>query len=158
MSASTPDGLIDPTIVGDVLVSLRGNRSQRFVAKKAGIPTGTWCQWEKGKRVPRGTQRDKILKALGCTQEELDVAVWKEMGHRLKTRGSEMVRFDTEPTIFSRDLARIADVNLDDIPQELRAYVRRIRDILEALCIQIQPLLAEHEALFCALSQSKEMT
>jgi len=64
MAQSTPDGLIDPTIVGDVLVTLRGERTQRFVAKKAGIPTGTWCQWEKGKRLPRGSKHQDILNAL----------------------------------------------------------------------------------------------
>ncbi len=82
--------MIDQKIFGEALIRMRGERSQRFIARKAGVPNGTYCQWERGKRAPRDSQIPKILQGLGCTQDELVFAMWKVQAEQFRVQGSEL--------------------------------------------------------------------
>jgi hypothetical protein len=108
----------------------------------------------KGKRIPQPAKRLNILQGLGCTQDEFDLTVWKVMTDQLKSRGSELaLPAAMGVSLFARDLARLEDLDFNTVPESVRPCLQRMRHILSALCVQIQPLLAEYEALFIALGR-----
>lgn len=149
--------MLDKSLLGEALVRLRGHRSQRQVAKRAGVPTGTWCQWEKGKRQPRDSQIEKILIGLGCSFDDLTLTIWRIQTERFKLRGSEVKSFakpQGEGDILKR-AEGLLDIDLDRMPEDARPALRRMRQVIKALCTQVEPLLSEYEALVLALSRDQ---
>ena len=149
--------MLDKSLLGEALVRLRGHRSQRQVAKRAGVPTGTWCQWEKGKRQPRDSQIEKILIGLGCTFDDLTLTIWRIQTERFKLRGSEVKSFARPQG--DGDILRRADellhLDLGNMPETARPALRRMRQVIKTLCGQVEPLLSEYEALILALSKDR---
>ncbi|NJN36285.1 MAG: helix-turn-helix transcriptional regulator [Nitrospiraceae bacterium] len=147
--------MLDKSLLGEAILRLRGERSQRYVAKKASVPTGTWCQWEKGKRHPRDSQLAKILKGLNCTYDNLTLEIWKIQAERFKLKGSEAIDnaglYGTI-TLLKR-IDELMQIDLHTVPEASRPALRRLREIIAALCAQIEPLIAEYEALLIALQR-----
>ena len=79
------------TLSGRAIQHLRGERSQRDIARRAHVPAGTWCQWERGQRLPQAAQIPKILTGLECTHEALEAAVLACATRELEQRGVELV-------------------------------------------------------------------
>ncbi len=147
--------MLDKSLLGEALVRLRGERSQRYVAKKARVPTGTWCQWEKGKRHPRDSQIDRILLGLNCTLDDLNLEIWKIQAERFKLRGSEALdhaAFYGDTTLLKR-VDGLMQIDPYTVPESTRPALRRMREIISALCAQIEPLISEYEALLTALQR-----
>lgn len=147
--------MLDKSLLGEALIRLRGEKSQRYVAKKARVPTGTWCQWEKGKRHPRESQLDKILLGLNCTIDDLTMEIWKIQAERFKLRGSETLNsasFYGDTTLLKR-LDSLMQIDLHTVAESSRPALRRMREIISALCAQIEPLISEYEALLTALQR-----
>jgi len=149
--------MLDKSLLGEAIIRFRGERSQRFVARKAGVPTGTWCQWEKAKRHPRDSQIEKILKGLNCTHDDLTLEMWKIQAERIKLRGSEApdhAAFYGATTLLKR-IDGLMQIDLSTVPEASRPALRRMREIIGALSTQIEPLIAEYEALLTALRRSE---
>jgi transcriptional regulator with XRE-family HTH domain len=149
--------MLDKSLLGEAIMRLRGKRSQRSVATKAKVPTGTWCQWEKGHRHPRDRQIDKILKGLSCSLDDLNLEIWKTQAERFKLQGSEALDHATiygDTTLLSR-INGLMQIDLHTVPEAARPALRRMREIIAALCSQIEPLIAEYEALFIALQRAE---
>lgn len=53
------------------IARLRGNRTQKSCAERAGVSRPTWCKWESGKVVPREENHQKIARGLQVELEEL---------------------------------------------------------------------------------------
>ena len=127
--------MIDKTIIGEALRQLRARRSQRHVARRAGIPTGTWCQWEKGRRMPRDEQLPKILLGLDCSMEDLQVTIWRLQGERFLLRGSDL------GNLASSALGHTTDrLQLRDVPPEFRNALLRVQEKLNSLEADVKAL------------------
>lgn len=55
----------------EIMVTLRGRRSQRFVALELGIPVSTYAMVETGQRFPRKELQAKLANFYGVTVDEL---------------------------------------------------------------------------------------
>ncbi len=149
--------MFDKSLLGEALIRLRGSRPQRLIARLAGVPTGTWCQWEKGKRQPRDSQIEKILEGLDCTMDDLLFEIWRIQTERFKVRGSEV---SEHAALYGENsLLRRADdlmeLDLGRIPDPAGAALRRMRDIIATICAQVEPLISECEALIYALNRNR---
>ena len=146
--------MLDKKIIGEAIVRLRGHRSQRSVAKRAGIPTGTWCCWEKGKRRPRDSQIPKLLKGLDCTEDELTVMAWQIQGEKLKLKGSaiESTSFDA----LAEHQERITDLlreNIRNAHPDVRSALIRLRGSIHESGEKLMAVQADFEALILALGR-----
>ena len=147
--------MIDKKVIGEAIVRLRGRRSQRFVARQAGIPTGTLCEWEKGKRRPRDSQIPRLLKGLDCTEEDLAVTAWQIQGEKLKLKGSA-----AEPTTFdalAKHQERITDLlreNIRNAHPDVRSALIRLRGSIRESGEKLMAVQADLEALILALGRS----
>jgi len=72
--------------VGKAIAKLRGSRTRREVAKKAGIHSTAWSAHERGRRQPRRKTLQKILKGLGCTPEQFEEEVCRQLADRLAAK------------------------------------------------------------------------
>ena len=146
--------MLDKAIIGEAIVRLRGHRSQRSVAKQAGIPTGTFCQWEKGKRRPRDSQIPKLLKGLDCTEDALTVMAWQIQGEKLKLKGSAI-----ESTSFhaldkhQEQITALLRENLRNANPEVRSALIRLRVSIRESGQKLMAVQADLEALILALGR-----
>lgn len=91
-SASLP-GMLEASDVGRAMERLRGDRTQREVAKRAGVNRSSWSSYEAGRRMPGADTWTRIVRGLDCSQEDFDRAVlraWRErLDHVQREGGSE---------------------------------------------------------------------
>lgn len=147
--------MFDRAIFGEALISLRGNRSQRHVARSAGIPVGTLCQWERGKRSPRDNQIPKILNALDCSEDRLRLEVCRIQIKRLQIKGSALDDSTFEVIEDHRpELARCSTVHLDQAPREVRVTVNRLQDGIHQVSKQLIQLQSDLEAVMLAVEKN----
>ncbi len=147
--------LIDLSVLGEAIKRLRGERSQRFVARRAKVPVPTWSQWENGRRQPRKEQLEKILRGLDCSLETLELEVWNVWTDRLRRR-------ELEPVMaMDRELrGRIEEMwQLDFSPlppgieQAMIRIRRRIDGMWEIWVQHFEPLVGDFEMLTRILSR-----
>lgn len=55
----------------EVLRELRGDKTQKEVAKALGITASAWAMYERGERTPRDEVKVKIAKFFGKSVEEI---------------------------------------------------------------------------------------
>ena len=148
--------MCDKKISGEAIVRLRGHRAQRFVAGRAGVPTGTWCQWERGHRRPRDSQIPKLLDGLDCTADDLTVMVWQIQGEKLKLKGSAI-----EPTTFDalaehqERINVLLRENIRNADPDVRSVVIRLRGSIREAGEKLIAVHADLEALILALGRSR---
>lgn len=80
--------------LGRAIASLRGERAQAQVARRAGIDRTSWSLYEAGKRRPGERSLAKILKGLGSTRLELEEIAWEYRRHRLLGEGDRTSKAD----------------------------------------------------------------
>jgi transcriptional regulator with XRE-family HTH domain len=146
--------MLDKTILGEAMVRLRGSRGQREVARQAGVPAGNWCQWERGKRMPRDSHIQRILLGLDCTFEELNLEAWRVQTERLRAQGLGAELYG-ESSLLKR-AQDLHQLDVDRAPAEVQPTLRRMRDLLGTLCAQVEPLLSEYESLFYNYKRSRQ--
>ena len=89
----------DPKDLASAIKKLRGDRTQKEVAKKAGFDSSTWSVHEKGKRLPRDQDRfEQIARGLGCTIERLDEVTWECRNERIGEEQAKAARPAQAPT------------------------------------------------------------
>ena len=146
--------MIDKKIIGEAIVRLRGHRSQRSLARRAGVPSGTWCQWERGRRRPRDTQIPKLLKGLDCTEDDLTVMIWRVTGEKLKLKGS-----DSEASVHKaladhqRQITALMRKNFRNVPADLRPILIRLQGNVRETGEKLMAINADLEALMIAIGQ-----
>ncbi len=145
--------MFDKTILGEALVRLRGGRTQKKVARQAGVPSATWCQWEQGKRLPQANQIQRILQGLECTLDQLSLEAWRVQTERFREQGSEFgAELYGESSLLKR-ADGLHQLDLTRAPEAVQPTLRRMRDLLGRLCSQVEPLLCEYEALLYKLNR-----
>lgn len=72
-----PLASVDPRVWGQAVTALRGRRTQREVARRAGIDHTSWSFYERGMRVPRAKNYQRLLFGLRCTHQELTEQAWR---------------------------------------------------------------------------------
>ena len=75
------------------LKKLRGNRTQKEVARLADLSPSTWNQYEKAHRLPKEESWPKLARGLGCSMEELwdeVVAAYQERTGKTPDRGNRL--------------------------------------------------------------------
>lgn len=72
--------------VGKAIAKLRGSRTRREVARKAGIKPAAWSVHERARRQIRPRTLGKILKGLGCTLEQLELEVFRQLADRFAAK------------------------------------------------------------------------
>ena len=129
--------------------ALRGQRTQREVANKAGIPTSTWCKIEQGRQLPRDTTFERIADALGCTVGQLEQLVsestWEEIerDRRMATRkGSTTVVLEGGEGPIEIDLSGLPPVAARRLSNVLSG-VEVIRNHLDSLELDLLSLARE---------------
>ncbi|HEV8578668.1 MAG TPA: helix-turn-helix transcriptional regulator [Thermoanaerobaculia bacterium] len=81
---------MEPRDLARAVKKLRGVRTQREMAEKAGIDPSTWSAYEKGKRLPRSRDRlEQIAQVLGCTLDRLEEVAWECRNERLREEAKE---------------------------------------------------------------------
>lgn len=93
---------------------LRGRRTQKEVAARADLSPSTWNQYEKAHRLPKEESWAKIVRGLGCSEEELCdevVRAYQERTGRVpERRDGRGGLLDELLARFSQELAdRLAD-------------------------------------------------
>lgn len=56
---------------GEILKSLRGDKSQDVIAKEIGITKSSWAMYERGERVPRDEVKIRIANHFNKTVQEI---------------------------------------------------------------------------------------
>jgi transcriptional regulator with XRE-family HTH domain len=75
--------MITAADVGQAMTRLRGDRTQREVAKLAGIHRSTWSSYESGSRLPTRPSQERIAVGLGTSVDDFDRAILDECQRRL---------------------------------------------------------------------------
>ncbi len=146
--------LIDGTILGEAMGRLRGERSQRFACRRAGVPAGTWSNWENGQRQPRKSQIEKILRGLDCNIDDLEMEIWKVQTDRFRGRELEpLVAIDRE---FRRRIEDLWQLDFSELTPAVERAMSRMRSRIDAMwemwTLQFEPLIGDFETLSRTLS------
>ena len=120
-------------LFGEAIIRLRGDRSQRLVAKRSGIAPGTLSGWERGRRLPRKSQISRLLKGLDCTEEDIVATMWRIQGERLVMVGSEA---------GDKTLAALAEHN-EKITALLRANIEKLPKSAQPILVRLQANIRE---------------
>lgn len=127
----TVRGMLDKQDVATAIKKLRGGRTQKEVAEKAGIDRPTWNQYEKARAMPKRTNFRKILEGLGCTQRELDesiIAAWRQ-------------RLDAEDPDGARPDGGTSFPDPPGAGEPEDEYHRQVRRHTSALALHLEALL-----------------
>lgn len=89
--------MLEARDVGRAMERLRGDRTQRSVAQRAGINRSSWSSYEAGRRMPGPDTYPKVARGLGCSEDELDQAVLRSWSERLR---EEATGEDEEATVL----------------------------------------------------------
>lgn len=76
--------MLEARDVGRAIERLRGDRSQREVARRAQINRSSWSLYESGRRMPDPRSWPKIARGLDLSAQQLDVAVAREWLRRVQ--------------------------------------------------------------------------
>ncbi|HEX2253707.1 MAG TPA: helix-turn-helix transcriptional regulator [Thermoanaerobaculia bacterium] len=76
--------MLEARDVGRAIERLRGDRSQREVARRGQINRSSWSLYESGRRMPDPKSWPKIAHGLELTPQQLDVAVAREWLRRVQ--------------------------------------------------------------------------
>jgi transcriptional regulator with XRE-family HTH domain len=125
--------MTDPRDLAEAIKRLRGGRSQKEVAEKAGIDPSTWSAYEQGERPPRTRERfEQIARGLGCTPDLLEEVAWEcrtqrlEKGERMEaTKEREGPRADS---LSAAPLEQAIEARLTTIHQELKEVLLLVAD------------------------------
>jgi transcriptional regulator with XRE-family HTH domain len=79
--------MVDPKDLGNAIQRLRGDRTQRVCADRAGISASSWSLYESGARNPRKSMRERISYGLGLNLQVLEDAAWQVRSERLAAAG-----------------------------------------------------------------------
>ena len=60
-----------PRTLADELRDLRGSRTQRYAARRAGVSREQWSAWECRRRIPTPRDVEQIAEAFGADLDEL---------------------------------------------------------------------------------------
>jgi transcriptional regulator with XRE-family HTH domain len=75
--------MLEARDVGRAMERLRGDRTQRSVAQRAGINRSSWSSYEAGRRMPTPDTWGKIVAGLESTTVQFDHAVMQAWAERL---------------------------------------------------------------------------
>jgi transcriptional regulator with XRE-family HTH domain len=121
-----------PNVLGEAIRRLRGKRSQAGLARAAGLTPSCWSEYERGKRIPRRKQMDRVLEALGCSSETFEREL-RSVAERRDDSGGE------GPFRAAEDLVKDIDRELREVEHEIDRMENRrklfllLRSRLEAL-------------------------
>lgn len=68
------------------MIELRGDRSQKEIAKQMGIPVSTYAMIEAGHRFPRPALQQKMARFFGVTVDEL---FFSQNDHETRTKSNK---------------------------------------------------------------------
>ncbi len=136
--------MIEHELFAAALTELRGERTQREIARAAGIHQSAWSCYEAGKRLPREDQRQQIFAALGCTPEDFELALWRVLSKRLLPRHvADMVKIFT-----GQETRHLLSIDLDKVPPSNRPLFKQLRDGLLVNSFHLDGLGRDFETLF----------
>lgn len=135
---------MDTKQLGEAIAILRGRRTQKQVAERAGLDRTTWSQYESGRRLPRSDNLDKILRGLGCNRQDLADAMWQIRRKELaKQRIAEQLRRLTDGTTPASDGESDDPEASDEQPLTAEAELRtELQEILLRGAVVLEDLLA----------------
>lgn len=113
--------------LGQAIRRLRGSRKQWTMAEAAGMTASSWSDYERGKRLPRRKQLDRIAAALGCDVTVLEQEALKIGGARLS---AEALREPPVPMETSDSLLKDTDRELREIDHSLDSLLVRKKLLL----------------------------
>ena len=126
--------MADPRDRAEAIRRLRGERTQKECAERAGIDPSTWSAYEKGQRQPRTQERlDQIAKGVGCTPDRLEEVTWECRNERLAEERAEAAeeQEDSRTTVLSLSAAPLEqaiEARLTTIHQELKKVLLLVAD------------------------------
>jgi transcriptional regulator with XRE-family HTH domain len=81
--------MVDPKDLGKAIQRLRGERTQRVCAERAGISASSWSLYESGARNPRKSMRERIARGLALEPQILEETAWQVWTERLSPSGGK---------------------------------------------------------------------
>jgi transcriptional regulator with XRE-family HTH domain len=126
--------MADPRDRAEAIRRLRGGRTQKECAERAGIDPSTWSAYEKGLRQPRTQERlDQIAKGVGCTPDRLEEVTWECRNERLAKEariGAVAERGGPHAdSLSAAPLEQVIDARLTTIVQEWKEVLLLVADL-----------------------------
>jgi transcriptional regulator with XRE-family HTH domain len=81
--------MVDPKDLGKAIQRLRGDRTQKICAERAGLSPSSWSLYESGDRNPRKDMRERIAHGLVVDPQALEETAWQIRNERLSTATGE---------------------------------------------------------------------
>lgn len=116
--------------LGEAIRDLRGSRSQKQVARRAGICPAAWSLYESGRRRPREETLAKIVRSLGCTRLDFETRVWQFRRRRL-------LREERPRTQYALPAARLSPTDEGILRARVRALFAALGAEDESLALLI---------------------
>lgn len=124
----------DPKDLARAIRKLRGGRSQKDLAEKAGFDSSTWSVYEKGDRLPRHQDRFvQIARALGCTLERLDEVIWECRNERVQEEQAQAAAPAPAPRTDPAFPSNPVDPLKSALQMGLTQLRQGVNDVLQAL-------------------------
>lgn len=137
--------------------------TQGRLEKKGRIPGGSVSKWERGDRVPRGEQLQKLLKGLECNEVELwELAKNFEHAHYSQMAiemGLRVPSFDV--SVVTDQINRLLGLAVEEMPEAVRAEFHEVRQLVTTQITQHHALIDRVVALYeklVRLSVSPDLT
>jgi transcriptional regulator with XRE-family HTH domain len=110
--------MVDPKDLGKAIQRLRGDRTQKICAERAGLSPSSWSLYESGDRNPRKDMRVRIAHGLEVDPQALEETAWQIRSERLSTVTGEK---PVEAGDASSDpLLRAIDEHVNGVAYHLR--------------------------------------
>lgn len=127
--------MADPKDLAEAIRRLRGGRTQKEVADRAGIDPSTWSAYEKGLRRPRRQDRlEQIAYGLSCTLDRLEEVAWEcrtqrlAKGGRMETAAEQESPHTNSLSLSAAPLEQAIEARLTTIHQELKEVLLLVAD------------------------------
>jgi transcriptional regulator with XRE-family HTH domain len=127
--------MVEPRDLGKAIQRLRGDRTQRACAERAGISASSWSLYESGDRVPRKSMRERISRGLEVDLRTLDEEAWRVRNERIAA----------DETAAKSAAAAVAETVPDPIQNAIEEHVNgvahHLRELALLLCSTQKPPL-----------------
>jgi transcriptional regulator with XRE-family HTH domain len=136
----------EPNDLGTAIRRLRGSRRQWELAEAAGMKPSSWSDYERGKRVPRRKNLERIAAALGCEVRTIEQEALQVSRERLSPDEGEALAAAVET---SDALLKDTDRMLRKVDHELDNLLitKRLLLALRQYLLSLPPgtpILADH--------------
>jgi transcriptional regulator with XRE-family HTH domain len=117
--------MVDPKDLGKAIQRLRGERTQKVCAERAGLSPSSWSLYESGDRNPRKDMRERIAGGLEVDPQALEETAWQIRNERLSTAAGEKAA-EANGETAGDPLLRAIDEHVQGVAYHLREALLKV--------------------------------